>query len=229
MFILNRLHERDTRSKWSIIRYGLLFWIVTRLLCMVLMVVCASIYMLWSVNPRELTQFGGDPAYLLGQMGPLRIALLLLVFAPLIEETLFRLGLSFRRIHAALAAAALPVFFTYRCASPIIGAVGVAAALLFFAGVWFLTTDRQWARWRERGLRPAVWITAILFGLAHLKAFTVLNFTTLPFVLCLCCVPFFVGCVCTYYRVNLGFWWGVAAHVVNNIPPVILMILMLKG
>lgn len=35
---------------------------------------------------------------------------------------------------------------------------------------------------------------------------------------------FFAGCAITYYRINLGFWWGVGLHVFNNLPGIIILI-----
>ena len=66
-------------------------------------------------------------------------------------------------------------------------------------------------------------MTAIGFGLFHLHAFTALNWLVLPYALVTILQPMADGCVFTYARVNLGFWWGVLLHFAKNLLPVLLI------
>ena len=74
--------------------------------------------------------------------------------------------------------------------------------------------------------KPMIWLTAIGFGLIHLIAFSSYSWTLLPYMLCLVSVPFFAGCAITYYRLNLGFWWGVGLHIFNNLPAAVVLLAM---
>ena len=67
-------------------------------------------------------------------------------------------------------------------------------------------------------------MTAIGFGLFHLHAFTALNWLVLPYALVTILQPMADGCVFTYARVNLGFWWGVLLHCIINIPGVLMIV-----
>ena len=86
------------------------------------------------------------------------------------------------------------------------------------------TTDEQWKEWRKKYIIPAMWISAIGFGLLHFRAFSVLNGQVLPFALATIMVPMAGGCAITYARVNLGFWWGVLLHCIINIPGVLMIV-----
>ena len=88
------------------------------------------------------------------------------------------------------------------------------------------TTDEQWDRWRARYLRPVMWASAIGFGLIHLKAFSVITWMLLPYCLTICLRLALIAAAITYARVNLGFWWGVLLHAINNVPGVLMLIAM---
>ena len=161
----------------------------------------------------------------------LLLMLLLLVIAPVVEEIIFRFGLSFRRQTVALWAGLLPVAvaaYLFKCYNWMILAPLVLLGAALYWLVMRFTTDAQWQSWQSRYLRLAMWVSVIAFALIHLKAFTVLTWALLPYCLALCLRPGLVGCVITYARVNMGFWWGVLFHILNNIPAVLVLI-ALKG
>ncbi|WP_290045463.1 CPBP family glutamic-type intramembrane protease, partial [uncultured Muribaculum sp.] len=81
-----------------------------------------------------------------------------------------------------------------------------------------------WQKLQQKYFRFAVWGTAIAFGLIHLIAFTHYSLILVPYMLCVVTVPFAAGCTITYYRVNLGFWWGVAMHIFNNLPAIFVLL-----
>lgn len=56
-------------------------------------------------------------------------------------------------------------------------------------------------------------------------AFTTWSIEMVPYMLCIIAVPFFGGCAITYYRINLGFWWGVGLHIFNNLPAIAMLVL----
>ena len=69
-----------------------------------------------------------------------------------------------------------------------------------------------------------MWVSAMGFGLFHLNAFTVLNWQVFPYALVTILQPMADGCVNTYARVSLGFWWGVLLHFTKNLICVLLMV-----
>ena len=64
------------------------------------------------VNPMDLTKFGGDPTNYVGH-ATWKALLKLMVIAPLAEEIMFRLGLSFKRRTVALWLGLLPIVCAY--------------------------------------------------------------------------------------------------------------------
>ena len=220
MFILNRAQDWATMPKKKIFLYALVWCVFLKAIAGLLLGCCIYIYHSMGLDPSQLTQFGGDPRSHLGK--PLLKTIVLLLFiAPIAEETMFRLGLSFKRMTVALWGGLLPVItaaYLFKCHNWII--IGTMA-LIGIIAVWAIlryTTEEQWATWKSRYLRFAMWVSAIAFGLIHLKAFSVITLALLPYCLVFCLSPGLMGCVFTYARVNMGFWWGVLFHFLNNLP-----------
>jgi hypothetical protein len=230
IFILDRTNDKAVMSYRKIFGLAALWLVVMFMLSSAIIVGVSMAYKSVGISPEQLTQFGGDVST--HKDKPLvNTLLLLLVIAPVVEEIIFRLGLSFRRQTVALWAGLLPVAvaaYLFKCYDWMI----LVPLVLFGAALYWLvmrfTTDAQWPSWRSRYLRLAMWVSVIAFGLIHLKAFTVLTWALLPYCLALCLRPGLVGCVITYARVNMGFWWGVLFHILNNIPAVLVLI-ALKG
>lgn len=227
-FILSRTDERATKSVGRILLYALLFFVVTRLLSGVLITVTTGAYhAAGCADPLGALRFGGMPSEAAKNFGA-GVVWMIMLGSPLLEEVAFRLGLSFRRPHAALGIGVLAAFLTMRLVSAgsLFSGYGGAAivALVVAAAVWRFTTDAFWRSKRAAWQVPAGWISAVGFGLAHLFAMQGLTFALLPLALCLCFMLACAGCVFVYLRVNLGFWWGLGAHMLNNIPALFVLL-----
>lgn len=225
-FILSRTRDYEHHSKKWILGYGLLFWFITRLLAVLLMLSCTAIYNSFGINPEQLTSFGGDPTQVKSVFSTGYGVVMLLLIAPLLEECIFRLGLSFKKWQIAIGLAAIPAYVLFQGIgrmSVTKGLILAAAAILIFCLIYFLTSQKFWTGCKSRYFHPAIWLTAISFGLIHLIAFSNHDITLLPYMLCMITVPFFAGCAITYYRLNLGFWWGTALHIFNNLPAILIL------
>lgn len=226
-FILSRTNDHKIHSQKWIVCYGLLFWLISRVVSMLLIIGCVAIYNTFGINPETLTTFAGDPETA-KNLGSTAYTLLTVgLAAPLLEECIFRLGLSFKRWQIALATASIPAYLLWQhfnhltATSTAIYCVGI---IISFILIYSLTSDSFWWRQKKSYYKPSVWLSAIAFGLIHLIAFSNYNLMLLPYMLCIISVPFFAGCAMTYYRINLGFWWGVGLHVFNNLPGIIILI-----
>lgn len=226
-FIISRTDDYKSRSKKWIIGYGLLFWLISRIVAMLLMTASIALYNAFGINPEAATKFVGDPetAKTLGSL--MFVLATVCIIAPLLEECIFRLGLSFKKWQVALGVASIPAYILWQIYNSLsfvaVSLYIIAIAAAFFL-VYYLTTDAFWERLKEQYYKPAIWISTIAFGLIHLIAFSDYSLTLLPYMLCVISVPFFAGCAITYYRINLGFWWGVGLHIFNNIPAVFVML-----
>lgn len=226
-FILSSIDDRLTRTRLWIVGRGLGFWFVSRIGAAALLMACIAVYNRMGVHPEALTDFAGDPERASRMFtGVYGFALMALV-APICEECIFRLWLSFRKWHVALAVAMVPLYLLAQQAMRIslTGAVVYAAAgAALFCALFFLTRQEMWTKVRDGWFVRAIWGSSIAFGLVHLVAFSTYSLELLPYMLCVVLIPFFAGCAMAYYRVNLGFWWGVGLHIFNNIPAVVMML-----
>lgn len=224
-FILNRPDDSLSMSRKQIIRIALKWFLLLIGGAIVLRIVCVAAYMSMGLNPMEMTKFGGDPTtHMAGATW--KTLFKLMIIAPFAEEAMFRLGLSFKRTAVALWIGLLPLIiaeYLHHCKVwYILFGLAIAGVLLFWL-VYHFTTDEQWKEWRRRFIVPAMWISAIGFGLLHFRAFSVLNMQVLPFAITTILIPMAGGCAITYARVNLGFWWGVLLHCIINIPSVLMI------
>ena len=225
-FLLNRPDDRDTLSKGRIIANMLIWDIILHAGCWTLYVICMLIYGANGVIPTKLTEYAADPFFWKEQ--PVwQTILCLLILAPLCEESMFRLGLSFKRRTVGLWAGLLPVVmggYLFRCRVwYILLLLAIAGGLIFWL-ICRYTTDEQWKNWRKECIIPAMWVSAIGFGLFHFNGFSVLNWLVFPYALVTILLPMANGCVFTYARVNLGFWWGVLLHFIKNLFAVLTLV-----
>ena len=218
-FLLNRPDDRDTQSKGRIFANMLIWLIILYAGCQVLYVICMLIYGANEVIPTKLTDYYADPFF--WKEKPFwQTILWFLIVAPLCEESISRLGLSFKRLTVGLWAGLLPVivaWYVFYCRVWYILLLFAIAGGLIFWLICRYTTDEQWKKWRKKCIIPAMWVSAIGFGLFHLNAFSVLNGLVLPYALVTILQPMADGCVFTYARVNLGFWWSVLLHFSKNL------------
>ena len=225
-FILSRTDDYRIHSKKWIVGYGLLFWLISRIIAMLLVIGCVAVYNTFGMNPETHTTFAGNPetARTLGSMT--YVLLTVSIVAPVLEECIFRLGLSFKRWQVAIAVASIPTYILWQH----ISSLTIVSALLYIASiiavfslVYGLTSDSLWDELKKTYYKSTIWFSAIAFGLIHLIAFSKYSLSLVPYMLCVVSVPFFGGCAITYYRINLGFWWGVGMHIFNNLPAIILL------
>lgn len=228
-FILSRTDDFRIHSQKWIVGYGLLFWLFSRIVAMLLIIGCVAIYKTCGIDPESQTSFTGNPETAKKIGSTIYVLLTVSIAAPLLEECIFRLGLSFRRWQVALAASSIPAYILWQhmySISITYASACVFAIVALYSAIYFFTTDSFWNSLKRKYLKPTIYVTAIAFGLLHLIAFSNYDYTLIPYMLCVISVPFFGGCAITYYRVNLGFWWGVGLHIFNNVPAIAVMLLI---
>ena len=229
-FILNRTDDWATMPKKKIIATAIIWYFVFLLVNVAIIIGVTKIYNDMGVNPNQLTKFAGSHSLFMDR--PLWYIVMILLVAPVVEEIIFRLGLSFKRQTVALWSGLLPLaivgYLLDQSEDWMLMAGMVLIGIVLYCLVMRYTTDEQWGQWRSRYIRLAIWLSAIAFCLMHLK-FTVLTWGLLPYCLAIILRPGLVGCLLTYVRVNLGYWWGVLFHAANNLPGAVLMLLALSG
>ncbi len=226
-FILSRNRDYENHSKKWMVGYAVLFWVISRVIVMILMGLSMAIYDHLGINPKELTDFGGDPTVTKASGSIVRGLLIIALMAPVFEEFLFRFGLSFKRYAVAVSCACIglfPAFSHNKTATLSTWLICICMAIVFFTLIYYTTTNNFWSEKKSRWQVPAMWITSIAFGLVHLIAFSTLSWMLLPYALIVSLAPFFAGCSCSYLRVNMGFGWSIGMHILNNLPGIVIML-----
>lgn len=60
-FILSRTDDFRIHSKKWVVGYGLLFWLISRIVAMLLIIACVAIYKTCGIDPESQTSFIGNP------------------------------------------------------------------------------------------------------------------------------------------------------------------------
>lgn len=60
-FILSRTDDFLIHSKKWVVGYGLLFWLISRIVAMLLIIGCVAIYKTCGIDPGSQTSFIGNP------------------------------------------------------------------------------------------------------------------------------------------------------------------------
>lgn len=199
-FILSRRDDSRIHSKKWVVGYGLLFWLISRIVAMLLIIGCVAIYKTCGIDPESHTSFIGNPETVKKIGSSIYILMTVSIVAPLLEECIFRLGLSFRRWQVALAASSVPAYLLWQhlySLSIAYVAICVFAIVALFSVIYFFTTDSFWNSQKKKYYKSLIYVTAIAFGLLHLIAFSNYDFTLIPYMLCVVSVPFFAGCAIT--------------------------------
>jgi hypothetical protein len=153
---------------------------------------------------------------------------------PLLEESIFRLWLSFKRIHIFISLFIVFYILIGLCipSEKQIFLHGLAKVSYFtgysyklplsilLSSSVFLVSQKNLDRIKEEYGHDLVVLSVIVFSALHI---TNMNFVwiLLPAAL-LCCLPQLIsGLVMTYYRINLGFFYGLVLHVLWNFVSII--------
>jgi hypothetical protein len=154
-------------------------------------------------------------------LDPVELAVLAVVFAPLVEETAFRLYLThFRPLFAVLGGTLMAVAFSDDRIT-FVDLLLLPALALVLAGVAGLMSirAREWiaVRWEHR-FAFIFYGSALVFGLAHLFNYSFASNGAAE----IAAGPLLIapqlagGLILAYGRVRLGFWYAVAMHAVFN-------------
>ena len=225
-FILSRTYDYKLHTKKWIAGYGLLFCLAGSVLSLLLIIVCIAVYESFGIEPESITRFAGNSVTSKRICPTLYTLSSACIVTPLLQECIFRLGLSFRRWQVALAVASIPIYLLWMRLGHLTLEVTSKYALIVvaaFTTVYYGSTDSFWKELKQRFHEAAIWISSISYGLMFLAYFSSYSFLLIPYMLCVVLIPFIGGCTITYYRINLGFWYGVLFHIFNNLPAIIIL------
>jgi len=186
----------------------------------------APLYLLWEFIVTHLhykslaAQYKTSMHSFLAKYGYWKAILYVSLIGPVIEEIIFRLPLSFKRKHIAVAfgcalvllAKALPTLNQQNLS------INILARLILFVLGYFalLKSLPQNITPNKRAQKGFILSSIIIFGLLHTFNYAPFQWGII-FIYPLYVIPqLFMGWFLTYVRFKNGFFWGVALHVLIN-------------
>jgi len=160
------------------------------------------------------------------KLGYWRAAIYIGIIGPLLEETIFRLPLSLKRIHIALAFSMAIFlfcgFFLVHIKSPLIN-WGIRLSLVgivFSICMMFVPNGVSIIDHRFR--KQLIILSICLFGLMHISNYTPIQWPLIWLYPIYVLPQLCMGWVITYIRFKNGFFWGFALHCIINSVSVLL-------
>ncbi len=139
------------------------------------------------------------------------------VAAPLLEETIYRLALARQLRLPVLTVAGLLAGTLFWGSHPLAMGVGPAIGLTALAAWAHRPTGSAVTRWWADNPRWPVWASVLLFGMSHLVGFDV-DVSPLVVLAPLAVLPqIWLGLVFTVARVRFGFWAAIVVHALHNL------------
>lgn len=134
---------------------------------------------------------------------------------PLYEEILFRLGLSFKKWHMAVSGSVFIFFVLNRLVGlPWLTCAGCAVSVLLLTALF---VPKRSDRLISEKYKKIVAVVSILaFGLLHLINYSHYDLSATPVYLFMLVPVTGMGVIFTYYRLNLGFVYGLLLHCLVN-------------
>jgi membrane protease YdiL (CAAX protease family) len=153
----------------------------------------------------------------------------LLILAPFIEELLFRLPLSLKKIHLffSLFSYSLYILFFTLLSGKLLN-TNIYFKIFFFLFIslliYFLINQSKFDFIKKKYYPIYFYLLCIIFGLIHLFNFYKVVPNNLLFIAPLFILPqIILGCFAGYLRLKNGFLWGFVLHIIFNIPGALLL------
>ncbi len=158
--------------------------------------------------------------------------LMISCIGPFTEEVLFRIWLSFRRIHIAISVFLLTYWLITVCLpipnrEMIYGFINKNFTYLWYykllvsivlASCVFVIRQETLDKFKSKWGHFVVFASALVFACVHLSNYT-FPWYAFPLVTFMCLPQFTIGIVITYYRLRLGFFYGLIFHSIHNFIP----------
>lgn len=193
-------------------------WLLFIGVCIIQLMVYISLDNYLILPPNKVSAAIKNQSYL-------ETILMAIVIMPIIEEAGFRLGLVFSKINFKVSATAFffLIFFVFLQTSLTLSAVFAVAIFVFFHLLMKKNLTDSIKGFYQKHNGKIIWVSIICFALLHAN-----NFFSprILFVLPLLVIPqLFTGFICSYARINFGFFYAVIIHAIFNLLPVSIMLI----
>lgn len=152
-------------------------------------------------------KFGGNTLIIVG------------ILAPILEETVFRLPLSFKKGDLMVSSITLTGIISYKFSDKLnLFLIISIAVILSVLIIYILVKTNQMFldKFRENYGKIIVYSSILIFALLHFTNFNDFQLELLPIYLILILPPFLIGLFATFYRLKLGFVYAILLHIIIN-------------
>ena len=160
------------------------------------------------------------------KLGYWKAALYVCLLGPILEETVFRLPLSLKKSHIALAFATAAFLFSglllRHITTPLLN-IGIKlslSAIVYFICIFIVPNGLSIIDQRFR--KQLIILSMCLFGLMHISNYSPIQWPLIWLYPIYVIPQLFMGWGITYIRFKNGFWWGFALHCIINSVSVLL-------
>nr|WP_256484257.1 CPBP family glutamic-type intramembrane protease [Mucilaginibacter flavidus] len=154
-------------------------------------------------------------------MGYWRAVVYIALIGPLLEEVVFRLPLSLKKRHIALACSVAVFLFTGAIFHNLTQIKGLNLALqlstcvlIYTAGMLFVPAGLSISDHRFR--KQLIILSMCLFGLMHIGNYIPIQWPLIWIYPIYVLPQLLMGWAITFIRFKNGFWWGYALHCIIN-------------
>jgi membrane protease YdiL (CAAX protease family) len=198
--------------------YGILFLAIIAVSPTLLMVDYFVVHVLHYKTISEVQKHG--MSQFLHKMGYWKAIVYICLIGPLIEETVFRLPLSLKKGHIALAFAAAAFLFSGFLLKDIKLpwlnlSVRLSITILVYV-ICFFTAPKGLSIIDHRFRKHLIVLSIILFGLMHIGNYTPIQWPVIWIYPVYVLPQILMGWAITYIRFKDGFWWGFLLHCLIN-------------
>lgn len=152
------------------------------------------------------------------ERGVFQAMLLVVFFAPLIEELSFRLGLSFKRRDMFISSVAFAYMMgTLFFMNGYFDKIHITVPLAFITGAIIYRVSQYFIENKRKEFKqPTIWISVFLFGFLHVANYDFTSVSLIPMYFIMCLPQVLMGLVLVYFRLNLGFMYAFGFHSLLN-------------
>lgn len=203
-------HERDSHSVLCVVRKGLKAYFIVLLA----VVIVNALYTACGGGVKVVADSGCSKNFMLDNQ------LLVILWAPIMEELSFRLGLSFKKSHVVVCTFFFFIFIGRLCLPGgymtlnfyIRLLIALCSALITYRYV----SKELLERIKCKNGKKVILLSALLFAIIHITNYRLIAFEYIFAYILLLTPRFLLGLVAGYYRLNIGFLCGLLFHVSLN-------------
>lgn len=221
-------NDKSIFSKKEILWRGIIFYFISFIIVAIILVAFKTLLSYYGIEINRRS----DDIRGLTQTNLLAVFIASCIVAPLNEEIMFRLWLSFKRYQVAISVFAfsffiLPSFGSQKVHNIFSGTpfyqdiltglwyklpISFIMALIFY----FIPQEKYYqVKNNNKRWRCVLFLSTICFALMHILNYKI-DISLLPIYVILCLPQFVCGVTLCYYRVNVGFWYAVLFHSLSN-------------